>query len=266
MGTRQEYGPGTFCWINLSSTDPDAARRFYADLFDWRYDDHTGDGGGFWMARRHGANVAAIYEREELERERGLPPHWNNYVSVSDTDAAVTRAEQSGGSVFDGPFDVTDAGRTAVLLDPAGAMFWVWQPRAHIGAGHVNDTGCLTFNELSTHDPGGAIEFYSSLFGWTFERVDAGDGPAYWAIGNDSAAKGLNGGMRELSEEDVRAGASPLWIPYFAVDSAAAAPETVAASGGAVAYGPVKAGEGTIALGADPTGARFGVFEGELDD
>src|SRR5690606_27005213 len=111
--------------------DPDAARRFYAALFGWDYDDRTEDGGGFWMARRYGANVAAIYEREEQERAHDLPPHWNNYVSVVDADAAAARAVELGGAVFDGPFDVSDAGRTAVLLDPAGAMFWVWQPRKH---------------------------------------------------------------------------------------------------------------------------------------
>ena len=227
MGARSGYGPGTFCWANLSSTDPEAARRFYGELFGWSYDDRTGDDGGFWMARRYGANVAAIYRREEQERAQGLPPHWNNYVSVSDAGAAAAHARELGGTVFEEPFDVSDAGRTAVIIDPAGAMFWVWQPRAHIGAGHVNDVGCLTWNELYTNDAERAIEFYSSLFGWGFERVDTGDAePTSWLIGNDAAAEGRNGGMRKLADPD----AEPIWIPHFRVDSATSTARTRASA------------------------------------
>lgn len=266
MGARTEYGPGTFCWINLSTPDPDAAKSYYGELFGWNYDDQARDNGGFSMARRYDANVAAIYRREAQERAQGLPPHWNNYISVSDTDAAAARAEELGGSVFEEPFDVSDAGRTAVLVDPTGAMFWVWQPRKHIGAGHVNDLGCLTFNELSTTDPHAAIEFYSSLFGWSFERMDAGDGPGYWVIGNQAAAGGLNGGMRELSGENASSGAQPIWIPYFTVDSAASTSQTSEALGGSVQHGIAKAGAGTVAVLTDPTGAVFGLFEGDVDD
>ena len=197
MGTRTEYGPATFCWVNLSTPDPAQARRFYGEVFGWHYEDRTAD--GFWFARKHGANVAAIYPRDEQERAHGLPPHWNNYVNVSDADAAVARALELGGAVFDGPFDVSDAGRTAVLLDPTGAMFWVWQPRAHIGAGHVNDVGSLTWNELGTDDPERAITFYSALFGWHFQPRNSGADPAYWVIANPAAAGGRNGGLREAA-------------------------------------------------------------------
>jgi uncharacterized protein len=268
MGTRTEYGPGTFCWVNLSSSDPDGAKRFYAQLFGWDYDDRGGDDDGtaFSMARRHEADVAAIYESDERERAAGLPPHWNNYVNVTDADAAAARAEELGGSVFDGPFDVTDAGRTAVIVDPTGAMFWVWQPGTHIGAGRVNDLGCLTWNDLSTNDPERATEFYSSLFGWTFEQMDTGDGPGYWVIGNDTSAMGRNGGMREMSPEESGAGAPPNWMPYFTVESAASAAGTAKASGGSVLMGPARLGAGTVAVVADPTGAVFSVFEGEVDD
>lgn len=261
MGTRTNYGSGTFCWINLSSTDVAAARHFYAELLGWEYDERD----GFSMARRYDANVAAIYEREEQERAQGLPPHWNNYVSVDDADATAARADELGGSVVEGPFDVTDAGRTAVIIDPTGAMFWVWQPRAHIGAGHVNDAGCLTWNELATRDPERAIQFYTSLFGWKFERADSGDGAWYWLIGSSTAANGRNGGMRELSAEEPQPHGSRMWMPFFTVTSAASATDTATALGGSVPYGPARVGAGTTAVVNDPTGAVFGVYEGEVD-
>lgn len=265
MGRRSGYGAGTFCWVNLSSPDPETAKRFYAVLLGWGYDDQPGGWSGFSMARRYDANVAASYRLEEQERAQGLPPHWNNYVNVGDADAAAAQAVELGGEVLDAPYDVTDAGRTAVLRDPTGAMFWVWQPRRHIGAGHVNDVGCLTWNDLNTDDPWRAIDFYSSLFGWSFQQMDTRGGPGYWVIGNDAAANGHNGGVCELSGDKASA-TPPVWLPYFTVASASAATETAATHGGSVRAGPLRAGAGTIAVVSDPAGAVFGLYEGEVDD
>lgn len=263
MGTRTRYGPGAFCWANLSTPDPDEAKRFYARLFGWDYDDRTGD--GFWMARRHDANVAAIYPREQEEKARGLPPHWNNYINVDDADEAAERAVELGGSVFEEAFDVSDAGRTAVLLDPAGAMFWVWQPRAHIGAGRVNDPGCLAWNELETVDPEGATAFYQALFGWTFRRDDAAGEDPSWVIGTSAAAAGINGAMRTRTREDATAGVS-LWIPYFSVETLGAACDIVLGSGGRIDRRAGRSGGGGAARGADPAGAGFGLYQGPVDD
>lgn len=260
MGTRTDYVPGTFCWVDLSTTDPAVAMRFYAGLFGWDFEGGAGDDGTLSLARLHGSNVAAIHRRDGAEHA-----HWNSDVSVSDADAAAARAAELGGLVLAEPFDVSDAGRAAVIADPAGARFRVWQPRRHVGAGHVNDTGCLTWNELGTNDPDGAIEFYSALFGWTFERVDTGGGPRYWVIGHDAAAMGRNGGMRELSGDDP-SDESPQWVPYFTVDSAATAAETVEAMGGSVRFGPVQMGAGMVVAATDPAGAAFRVFDGEVDD
>ena len=262
MGTRTEYGPDTFCWVNLSTPDPGGARRFYGALLGWDFLDGTGDG-GFWFARRYGANVAAIYPLEEQERARGLQPHWNNYVNVTDVDAAAERAVDLGGSVWDGPFDVTDAGRTAVLLDPTGAMFWVWQPKAHIGAGHVNDPGCLTWNELDTRDPERAIAFYSELFGWTFDPSASKDGRPNWVIRNPAAAGGRNGGLRAPSKEN--GGHEPAWIPFFTVESAAAALRTAVTSGGRHYEGAGRPDADATARLTDPYGASFGLFQGVVD-
>ena len=265
MGTRTEYEPGTFCWVNMSATDLDAAKRFYAGLFGWHYDDQPNNGGTFAMARRHHANVAALYPREEREQAHGPPSHWNNYVSVSDADDTASRAQALGGTVLDEPYDVADAGRTAVLADPTGAVFWVWQPRKHIGAGRVNDAGCFTWNELGTTDVRRAAAFYSGLFGWRFEQVDTGGGPDYWTIGHDGAAMGRNGGMRELTARERAADVHPHWMPYFTVDSAAAAAGKARDTGGSVLHGPAPAG-GTVAVLEEPTGAVFAVFEGEVDN
>src|SRR3954470_11911051 len=94
----------------------------------------------------------------------------------------------------------------AVLQDPAGAVFAIWQPRASIGAQLVNEPGALALNQLNTSDAEVAQTFYGGLFGWTFQGV-AGGGQAYWGIQNGGR---LNGGMMEASP--------PQWLAYFASD------------------------------------------------
>lgn len=266
MGKRAKYEPGTFCWVDLTTTDLDAAKRFYRELLGWEYDDRPANGDVYSVARRYEADVAAIYGQLEQERAQGVPPHWNNYVSTDDLDGVVVRVKELSGSVLAEPFDVLDAGRMAVIADPTAAVFCVWQPGKNPGAGHVNDAGCLTWNELSTSGAERAKTFYSALFGWRFELMEAGDGPPYWIIGHDGAAMGRNGGVRELSAEETQAGVPPNWMPYFTVDSVQDATEQAKASGGGILYGPVPAGAGIIAVLKDPTGAVFGVFEGDVDD
>lgn len=266
MGKRSSYAPGTFCWTDLATTGPDAAKDFYTRLFGWGYADQPGGVAETYVeATLDGDAVAGIYPQPDQQREQGMPPFWFSYVSVGSADRAAERVGELGGGVHAEPFDVVDAGRMAVIADPTGAMLGIWEPKGSIGARRVNDPGCLTSNELSTTDVGAAIDFYSALFGWRIQPVDAGGGPPYWLINHDGAAEGRNGGMRELSPEQVEHGAPPSWLSYFTVASVDDAVAATEQGGGQV--GPVlDIPAGRIALLRDPHGAAFGVFEGDVDD
>ena len=101
----------------------------------------------------------------------------------------------------------------AVLADPCGAVLCVWQPRAHVGAGRVNDVGCLTWNELQSRDPESAA-FYAGLFGWKTEPIKDDGKLVYVGIKN---AGSENGGIMPMTEQH---GDAPLhWLPYFTVPS-----------------------------------------------
>jgi len=93
-------------------------------------------------------------------------------VSVEDAEATASRATKLGGRVFGGAFDVMEAGRMAIIQDPAGAMLAAWQPERHIGARRVNDPRCQAWNELQSRDPKTAAAFYSGLFGWEMEPIE----------------------------------------------------------------------------------------------
>lgn len=268
MGARTSYEPGTFSWVDLATSDLEGATAFYSGLFGWETEGTaTPDGGTYVMCRIDGADVAGMGSQPPEQTEQGVPPHWNNYVTVASADEATARAEELGGSVLVPPFDVMEAGRMAVIADPTGAPLCVWEPHASIGAELVNEPGALTWNELSTTDVDAAAGFAGELFGWSVEEIDTGGGPRYWSIKHAGAAGGINGGMRELAPEQVEQGVPPHWMPYFVVESAQAAADRAADLGGGLAFGPLELPNGwTIAVLHDPQGGFFAVFEGETDD
>jgi predicted enzyme related to lactoylglutathione lyase len=253
MGERTSHPHGTFSWVDLATTDPEGAKAFYGRLFGWEGEDMPAGGGmTYTMFRLRGRYVAAVSEQMQDERAAGIPPHWNNYVTVDDVDAAAGRVTELGGTLLAEPFDVLEAGRMAVLADPTGAVLCLWQPRDHIGAGLVNDPGSLTMNSLATPDPERAAQFYEALLGWTFELR-----PEYSSI---KVGDRLNAGMRKDTEMQ------PHWLPFFTVTDADEAAATAREAGGRVLAEPSEVPAGRFAVLADPAGAAFAIFEGEVDD
>jgi uncharacterized protein len=262
MGKRERYEPGTFCWVHLATTDPAGAKAFYGELFGWDTEDvPAGEAGAYTMMRLDGDEVCVLVELDAEQREQGVPPHWFSYVSVEDTDATASRARELGGTVFGGAFDIGDHGRMAVVQDPTGAVLGAWQPREHIGARRVNDPGCLTWNELQTHDPEPAIAFYSGLFGWETEPIEEDGKLVYVTIKN---AGSMNGGMMPMTEQ--HDGAPPRWLAYFTGSSCDGAVARARELGGDVLAGPLDLPNGRIAVVRDPQGAAFALFEGDTDD
>lgn len=257
MGERTQYAPGTFSWIDLTTTDQDAARAFYAELFGWQAEDMpVGEGVVYSMMRRDGRDVAAISPQPQAQRAAGVPPTWNSYVTVESADAVAERAADLGATVHATPFDIFEAGRMAVIQDPQGAWLMVWEPKAHIGAGLVNAPGALVWNELATRDLDAARRFYAELFGWTIAPFEGGEQP-YLAIKNGDAN---NGGIRPATPEE-----PSHWLVYLGVEDLAAALDRVRSLGGTVLAGPIDIQMAKIAVVADPQGATFALYDGMLE-
>ena len=259
MGKRTSYRPGTFSWVDLATTDPAAAKSFYSSLFGWDLEDNAaGDGTVYTLCHVDGDAVCGLFGMSEDIRAAGVPPHWTSYVTVTEADDATARARELGGDVGRDPFDVMDLGRMAVLKDPQGAVFAVWQPGTRLGAERVNDIGCLCMNELATSDLEGAASFYSGLFGWTMEVADTGPG-------GPPLVSAINDGRLNASVSLAEGGASPHWRPYFTVESTETTMERVGELGGREVLAPLEIGHGSIALALDPQGALLGLFAGEVD-
>jgi uncharacterized protein len=167
MSRRSQYPPGVPCWVETLQPDPRAALEFYGPLFGWEFSDPgplAGDlAGEYLVARLDGRDVAGIGSLPD-----GGPPVavWNTHIRVDSADAAAERAQAAGATLLAGPLDALPAGRFAVLVDPAGAAFSVWEARAREGAQLVNEPATWMMSSLHVTDRDRAIAFYRSVFGW----------------------------------------------------------------------------------------------------
>ena len=131
------------------TTDTEGAKAFYTGLFGWDTEDNPiPEGGVYTMLSKGGKAVGAL----SAVQQEGQPPAWNSYVTVESADASAAAADEHGGTVVMGAFDVMDVGRMAVVQDPTGAFYSVWEPGTSIGAERVNEPGALTLNQLNTSD------------------------------------------------------------------------------------------------------------------
>lgn len=261
MGERTSYEPGTFCWVDLATTDADSAMNFYGELFGWQPKDITGaEGGAYTMLHLGDDEVCALYEMEPGRRDQGIPPHWSSYVSVEDVKETASRARELGGAVLDDPRDVLDMGRMAVIADPAGATFAAWEPQSWAGAGRVNDPNCFAWNDLQTNNAEAAADFYPGLFGWETLPIEEDGELAYVVLQNAGYS---NGGIMPTDER--HGDAPPYWLVYFTVSSCDEAAARTQELGGEVLAEPTEIGAGRISVLKDPQGAVFAIFEGEVD-
>lgn len=247
------FKPGNFCWFELATSNQGGAKDFYSQLFGWGTNDQPmGPDLFYTMLEKSGKPVGALYGMDASQLERGVPPHWNIYISVDDVDAATAKAKSLGANVMMEPFDVMDAGRMSAIQDPTGAPIMLWQSAKHQGASVVDESNAFCWYELNTHDTDKAKQFYSNLFGWA-----VGGSPEYteWKQGDRSL-----GGMMQIQPEWGEM--PPSWTAYVMVDDIDQSAEKAKSLGGNVVTGPMDIpGTGRFAIVSDPQNAVFAMFQ-----
>ncbi|UCG58830.1 MAG: VOC family protein [Phycisphaerales bacterium] len=258
MAEMEEYAPGTFCWVDLATTDAEAAKSFYTELFGWTANDvPVGEAGMYTMLQKGGKHVCALYAMSGQMREQGIPPHWRSYVSVSSADESAEKAQELGGTVLKQPFDVLVVGRMAVVQDPMGATFALWEPMQHAGAELVGEPGTLCWNELYATDLEVGMKFYTGLFGWTVSKTTGAIGQEYIEFHN--SGQPVAGTLQIRTEWGE---VPPNWAVYFAVEDCDATLAKLKSLGGKVEVEPMVVKDvGKFAVVQDPQGGYFAVAE-----
>lgn len=247
---------GRFCWYDLWTTDPEAAVPFYTEVIGWSATPWQPPEEGLppytmWMNGE--TMLGGVGPLAEEARAAGAPPTWVVYVATDDVEDTIGRAQTLGGSVRTPPTVIPTVGRFAVLADPQGDTFCLFQadrePPGHDGPPQVGE---FSWHELVTTDPQAAFGFYRELFGWVEAGVVESPTGPYRMFGRSDDLP--VGGICAKCDEIPASG----WLPYVRVHDVHEAVGRVEAKGGEVLQSPMEVPGGDwIAQGRDPQGGLF---------
>jgi hypothetical protein len=169
MSDRDGFAPGVPCWVETWQDDGEAASAYYSRIFGWEAGKPLSrdDGGSFRICKLRGRDVAAI--GSPVPEEAPPVPSWTTFIQVASAEQTAAKAKEAGGSVIVEPMSSLEGGSIAIVADPAGAAFAVWEQAKHGGAQTINEPGAWAMSMLVTPDSQQAVRFYGEVFGWTTE-------------------------------------------------------------------------------------------------
>ena len=209
------------------------------------------------MFELDGREAAAGYKLRPDQTQHGVPPHWMVYIAVANADESAAQVAGLGGTLLAPPFDVAEHGRMAVVQDPTGATFAIWQAKAHMGIQIGGVEGTLCWADLNSPDREKAVPFYATLFGWQFEPGKDKDPSGYLHIKN---GEDFIGGA--TPPQFLPPGTPAHWLAYFLVSNCDASADKARSLGANVWVPPSDIeGAGRFSVLADPQGAAFALFQ-----
>ncbi len=244
------------CWVDLITTDLDAARDFYTRLFGWTAEVMPDpEAQGYVTFSKDGKPTAGAGQRMSPDQ----PVAWTTAIATADAATTAHAVENAGGKVLVPPMALKDLGSMAVFTDHTGAVFSVWQAGRMAGGEEFGKPGFFGWAELLTRDPAGAKDFYHAVFDWT--ATDARHpGPqgevtyTTYRVGGKPAA-----GMMEIAP-DWPGDMPSHWTDYFLVDNCDETVALAGALGGTIDMAPADIPAGRFAVLSDPQGASFCVI------
>jgi predicted enzyme related to lactoylglutathione lyase len=114
----------TVSWFQIGTDDSEGARRFYGDLFGWKFTLDP-DGDGYDLINSPGAEAPS---GGIAHGDGPADNHATFLVVVRDVQVACEQAERLGGKVALGPTSAGSGLVFAYLDDPSGNRFGVFTP------------------------------------------------------------------------------------------------------------------------------------------
>jgi predicted enzyme related to lactoylglutathione lyase len=239
---------GRFVWHDLMTKNVPAAKRFYADLLGWHFEDTTRSDRPYVVARTGTTPVGGIVDVSALPNAGS---QWLSFMEVADVDKTVGLVESNGGKVLVAPRDLPLA-RVAVVTDPQGAPLGLAQLRRAVPDPAQPAPRQFFWHEYLARDGAQALDFYKRLAGYDSSVSDSRLGVEYHVLRKTRGRAGLF--QLPPAASDVQ----PNWLPYVLVDDPAALAARVIALGGRilVAAAPERRNSSLVVI-ADPGGAAL---------
>src|SRR6478672_44723 len=250
MTVRSRTSLGAPIWAELSTSDLHRAEDFYGAAFGWTFESPGAEYGGYVNAAADGHLVAGLMPVDpQWQRADG----WSTYLHTDDVDATITKAVAAGANSCGSAMEMPDKGFMAMLTDPSGAPFGLWQPTGHQGFGAVGQPGTPVWHQLTTGDFRGALAFYREVFGWDTELESDTDEFRYATAKFDGEQLlGVMDGAAFLT-----AGTPAQWTCFWGCNDVHETLRIIVDNGGSVLRAAEDTPYGRLAAAADPTGATF---------
>jgi len=239
---------GRFVWRDLMTRDVAAAKRFYGDLFGWRFEDTTRGGRPYVVARAGDQPVAGLVDVSAMPNA-GV--QWLSFMSVADLDKAAASVRADGGRILVEPRTLAMA-RVAVVADPQGAPLGLAELRQAVPDAPQPIAARFFWQEYLARDTNQALAFYRRLAGYESTVTESRLGVEYHVLRQQRARAGL------FQLPETATDIQPNWLPYVLIDDPAKLAERAVALGGRVlvAASPERR-NGSLVVVADPGGAAL---------
>jgi predicted enzyme related to lactoylglutathione lyase len=245
---------GSFIWYELLTPDSEAAIKFYSEVIGWTAKSADVPGVDYRIFSTGGTETAGCMKLSSEGPESCARPGWLGYIGVDDVDLAVSSIVEAGGKVHMPAMDLEGVGRMALVADPQDVPFYVMRGASDEASTSFDTTapGHCNWNELSTPNQAGALEFYTGQFGWAKGDVmPMGEMGDYQFINH-------NGEMFGAVMTNPPGGSGPSWKFAFGVADIEVAADKIKAGGGTVEYGPTQVpGDSWVVVARDPQAAPF---------
>lgn len=250
-----------FVWYELMTTDSDAAAKFYADVVGWKAAKSPMPDMDYVLFNAGPDQVAGAFTLSAEAKAGGAPVGWVGYVGVANADQAAKELRAAGGAVHREPSDIPGVGRFAMVADPQGAAFALFQPARGDDASpaDIAKPGHVGWHDLYARDGAAIFDFYGKLFGWVKgDAMEMGPAGKYQIFG--SAADHMMGGMMTKPAQMP----APARLFYVNVPSIEKAVPKIKAGSGQVLNGPIEVPGGQwVVQCLDPQGANFALVGGK---
>lgn len=244
--------PGKFVWADLVTDDVPAARKFYAELFGWRF----WDIGSYTIGLNDERPVCGMFQRPR-PKDRAAEPRWFGYISVASVDRAERAVTAAGGRVLAVPQKMPGRGEQAVFADPEGAVFGVMRSSSGDPEDFLADPGDWIWIQLLSRDALRAAEFYRNIVGYEVVENTSSNRLSDYVLASNGYARATVRSIRSANAKVV-----PVWLPFVRVRNLSESVAQARQLGGKVLIEPrPELLDGKVAVLADPTGAGIGVME-----
>jgi predicted enzyme related to lactoylglutathione lyase len=254
-----------FVWHDLNTKDVEGAKRFYGELFNWKFE--KSDNGPYLHIQAGEHMIGGVRQMEASEK---MPTAWLGYVGVDDVAATVGAVTKNGGKILMPMQSMPEVGTFAVVADPTGAVFSPWKSaRAGEDREPTGKPGVHTFcwDELLTSDAERGARFYSAVFGWGVEKMDMGAMGTYTLLKRTGLKDemGADKNAAGVMQSPPNAPHPPFWLAYVAVQDAARTVEHAKRLGATVMAPPTQIPDvGTFSVLLDAQKAAFAILQPKM--